>query len=57
MIRSGAGAGTAFEGEEWNATRLVKTRATLTIMAARFKGFFIGSILHYQSSAAVLHEN
>jgi hypothetical protein len=42
MIASGVGTGVAFEGKEWNATRLVKTRAVLTIMIAGFESFFIG---------------
>jgi hypothetical protein len=42
MIVSGVGTGAAFEAEEWNATRLVKARAALTIMIAGFESFFIG---------------
>jgi hypothetical protein len=47
----------AFEGEEWNATRLVKTRAALRSMIARFGSFFIGVVLHLYSCPAFLQEN
>jgi hypothetical protein len=57
MTVSGVGAGAAFEGEECNARRLVKTRAALIIMIARFESSFMGGLLHYQSSPAVLQEN
>jgi hypothetical protein len=57
MIVSGAGTGAAFEGEEWNATRLAKTRAALTIMMAGFESFFIGVVLHAYSDPAVLQEH
>jgi hypothetical protein len=43
MIWSGVGTGVAFEGEEWNAIRLVKIRAALTVTIARFESFFIGN--------------
>jgi hypothetical protein len=57
MTASGVGAGAAFEGEEWKATRLVKTRAALTIMITGFESFFIGVVLHVYSYPAVLQEH
>jgi hypothetical protein len=57
MTASGVETGAAFEGEEWNATRLVKTRAALTIMIAGFESFFIGVVLHVYSYPAVLQEH
>jgi hypothetical protein len=57
MTASGVGTGAAFEAEEWNATRLVKTRAALTRMIARFESFFIGVVLHVYSYPAVLQEH
>jgi hypothetical protein len=57
MIASGVGTGAAFEAEEWNATRLVKTRAALIIMIAGFESFFISVILHVYSYPAALQEH
>jgi hypothetical protein len=57
MIVSGAGTGTALEGEEWNATRLVKTRAALRRMTDKIESFFIGVVLHLYSSSTVLQEH
>jgi hypothetical protein len=57
MTASGVGIGAAFEAEEWNATSLVKTRAALTMMIARFENFFTGVVLHVYSYPAVLQEH
>jgi hypothetical protein len=57
MTASGVGTGAAFEGEEWNATKLVKTRAALIMMITRFESFFIGVVLHVYSYPAVLQEH
>jgi hypothetical protein len=57
MTVSGVGTGAAFKGEEWNATRLVKTRAALTIMIARYDSFFIGVVLRAYSYPSVLQEH
>jgi hypothetical protein len=57
MIASGAGTGTAFESEEWNATRLVKTRAALRRMMDEIESFFIGVVLHVYSCPAALQEH
>jgi hypothetical protein len=57
MTASGLGTGAAFEAEEWNATRLVKTRAALTIMIAGFESFFIGVVLLLYFSLAALQEH
>jgi hypothetical protein len=46
MTESGAGTGSALEGEEWKATRLVKTRPALRRIIDRCGSFFIGVILH-----------
>jgi hypothetical protein len=57
MTASGVGTGAAFEDEEWNATRLVKTRAALRRMIDKIESFFIGVVLHVYSYPAVLHEH
>jgi hypothetical protein len=51
------GTGAAFEAEEWNATRLVKTRAALIIIIAGFESFFIGDVLHVYFCPAALQEH
>jgi hypothetical protein len=57
MTVAGAGTGAAFEGEEWNATRLVKTRAALTMMIARCESLFIGVVLPAYCYPSVLQEH
>jgi hypothetical protein len=54
MTVSGVGIGAALEAEEWNATRLAKTRAALRRMRDRSESFFIGVVLHIYSHPAVL---
>jgi hypothetical protein len=45
VIASGAGIGVALESEEWNATRLAKTRVALRGMMHRIKFFFINVVV------------